>query len=55
MHNGQYYWWFADRVLPAHWNTEGGFDLEVEPPAVLLHSNQEGGGGHAANNTNLVS
>jgi hypothetical protein len=55
MCRGMYFWWFTDRALPAHWNTEGGLDLAVEPPAVSSYSSEEGGGGHAANNTNLAS
>ena len=46
--NGLYFWWFSDRALPGHWNTEGGLDLAVEPPAVSFYSGQEGGDGHAA-------
>ncbi len=55
MRGGMYFWWFTDRALPAHWNTEGGFDLAVEPPAVSYRSDQEGGDGHAAIINNLVS
>jgi hypothetical protein len=51
MRNGMYFWWFADRALPAHWNAEGGLNLAVDPPAASSHSSREGGGDHAANVT----
>ena len=48
MRGNMYFWWFSDRPVPAHWNTEGGLDLVGNPPAVSHYSSQEGGDVHAA-------
>lgn len=51
--NNMYFWWFADRDLPEEFmpEPEKGLDLQGSGN----NANQEGGDGHGANNTNLVS
>lgn len=46
--NGSYFWWFADKPLPADWDTGAGLDLGEEPAPVLSNSSQEGGEANAA-------
>jgi hypothetical protein len=50
MRNGMYFWWIKGEPLPSDWN-EPGADLLANTPGSSMHSNQEGGDGHAANNT----
>jgi hypothetical protein len=49
--SGTYFWWFKDEPLPSGWNEAEGADLLAHPSASSVHSNQEGGGGHAATTT----
>lgn len=49
-HNGDHLWWLSDVPLPEGWD-EAADDLLRN--AASSFSSQEGGDGHAANNTNL--
>jgi hypothetical protein len=51
MRNGMHFWWFTGETLPSNWNEAEGADLLAHPSASSVHSNQEGGGGHAATTT----
>lgn len=56
MHNGGYFWWLADVALPEGWDEAEADDLvaRLASASGSIHSSQEGGGGHAANNTTLA-
>lgn len=57
MHKGGYFWWLADVALPEGWGEAEADDLvaRLASASGSDHSSQEGGGGHAANNTILAS
>ncbi len=52
-HGGEHLWWLTDVPLPEGWNRAA--DDLLEQAAALNHKSQEGGDGHAANNTVLTS
>lgn len=52
--NGMYFWWLEGVELPEKWKMAEGLDLLDQPSAVSF-SSQEGGDGHAADNTYLTS
>ena len=49
--NGTHYWWLVDVAFPPGWNETADPDLLAESAGSSVHSNQEGGDGHEANNT----
>lgn len=50
MREGAYYWWLTSSPVPINWKEAEGLDFQVEPSA-SDSSSQNGGDGHAANNT----
>jgi hypothetical protein len=54
--SNKFHWWFADRELPGDWDeAEPNMLHGLNGSASSSHSSQEGGDGHAANNTDLAS